>query len=75
MPLGSRRNFQTGSYKEMLRDLWLLANKRTATAFFRSWYDKVVDTGLKPLISAANAVHDRHAHVVSYCTHGITKAR
>jgi len=62
------------SFKEMLRDLWLIPNKRAATAFFRSWYDKVVISGLKPLISAANAIHERLAHVVNYCTHGITNA-
>ena len=62
------------SFKEMLRDLWLIPNKRAATAFFRSWYDKVVNSGLKPLIIAANAIHERLAHVVNYCTHGITNA-
>ena len=62
------------SFKEMLRDLWLIPSKRSATAFFRSWYDKVVNTGLKPLISAANAIHERLAHVVNYCTQGITNA-
>lgn len=58
----------------MLPDLWLIPNKRAATTFFRSWYDKVVSTGLKPLVSAANAIHERISQIVNYRTHGITNA-
>ncbi len=62
------------SFKEQLRDLWNTPDVATATAFFNYWYEKVIDTNLKPLIAVANAIEKRLANVVSYCNHGITNA-
>ena len=62
------------AYKEMLRDLWTREDARSATAFFKDWYKRVIHTKLTPLKKVAQTIHERLENVVSFCTHGITNA-
>lgn len=62
------------AYKEMLRDLWAHDTASSATAFFKSWYKRVIHTKLTPLKKVAKTIQSRLANVVSYCTHRITNA-
>ena len=62
------------AYKEMLRDLWTREDARSATAFFKDWYKRVIHTKLTHLKKVAKTIRERIANVVSYCTHGITNA-
>ena len=62
------------AYKEMLRDLWTREDARSATAFFKDWYKRVIHTKLTPLKKVAQAIQERLENVVSFCTHGITNA-
>jgi len=62
------------AYKEMLRDLWTREDARSATAFFKDWYKRVIHTKLSPLKKVAQTIQERLENVVSFCTHGITNA-
>lgn len=62
------------AYKEMLRDLWTREDARSATAFFKDWYKRVIHTKLSPLKKVARTIQERLENVVSFCTHGITNA-
>ena len=62
------------AYKEMLRDLWTREDARSATAFFKDWYKRVIHTKLTPLKKVAQTIQERLENVVSFCTHGITNA-
>ena len=72
-----RHKLETGkawAYKEMLRDLWTRENARSATAFFKDWYKRVIHTKLSPLKKVAQTIQERLENVVSFCTHGIRNA-
>ena len=62
------------AYKEMLRDLWTREDARSATAFFKDWYKRVIHTKLSPLKKVARTIQERLENVVSFCTHGIANA-
>lgn len=62
------------AYKELLRDLWTHETAAEATAYFQTWYRRVIHTKLKPMKKVARTIKERLANVVSYCTHRITNA-
>jgi len=61
-------------YKEMLRDLWHNEDERTATAYFKNWYRRVIHTKLEPMKKVAKTIQARLENVVSYCRLGVTNA-
>lgn len=60
--------------KELLRDLWSQDDEPTATAWFKSWYRRVIHSMLTPLKDVARTLKARLKNVVSYCRLGITNA-
>ena len=61
-------------FKEVLRNLWLQKDEKTATKYFNDWYKRVIHSDLEPMKTLARTIKERLKNVVSFCTHGITNA-
>jgi len=60
--------------KENFRWFWRYVYSTSAEGFFDHWYDRVIESGIKPMIKVAGMLERHLPEILSYFRHRITNA-